>query len=303
MRGGAGHVVANDRNVGQQVRPGSAQGVRPASGFGLRQQNVAGVEVHARPAHRHDLADSQAGQYRRSNGGPAGRMHVRFRKRLAQRRDLPMAERPVAGFLSTPLNTPAWIVVRSASPIRIFTISLAANSRASFSATSLTLASVAKRCRPFASVYRNTNAREPPGVMRQPNPFSFVSHVRDGLVQVIEGYPDRHSIRCVDHDGVCSRIYQEIDRASDGQRRCLVCDSCSSGQCFAVDAQTSAGCLRIPSRDGPALGQLFPLPGQQRTFTVKASGHHHVYWNSASHGATRHAWRTKKGGLAPSFQV
>ncbi len=27
---------------------------------------------------------------------------------------------------------------------------------------------------------------------------------------------------------------------------------------------------------------------------IKSSGHHHVYRNSASHGATRHAWRTIK---------
>ena len=48
--------------------------------------------------------------------------------------------------------------------------------------------------------------------------------------------------------------------------------------------------------DTLVLGSLFPLPGQQRTFTAKSSGHHHVYRNSASHGAARHAWRTMKKG-------
>ena len=54
--------------------------------------------------------------------------------------------------------------------------------------------------------------------------------------------------------------------------------------------------------DTIALGWMFPLPGQQRTFTAKSSSHHHLNSNSASQGAAGDAWRTtKKGGLSPSF--
>ena len=70
----------------------------------------------------------------------------------------------------------------------------------------------------------------------------------------------------------------------------LVCGSCSSGQCFAC------GFLQIPPRDGHPcrsanrspcrVDRGLPPPSHPVTTTVNR--------NSASHGATRHAWRTKK---------
>ena len=70
----------------------------------------------------------------------------------------------------------------------------------------------------------------------------------------------------------------------------LVCDSCSSSQCFAF------GFLQIPPHDGHPcrsanrspcrVDRGLPPPSHPVTTTV--------HRNSASHGATRHAWRTKK---------
>jgi len=69
----------------------------------------------------------------------------------------------------------------------------------------------------------------------------------------------------------------------------LVCDSCSSGRDFAC------GFLQIPPRDGhpcrSASGSRHQ--GPRGTCTPKSSGHHHNDRNSASQGASRHAWRTK----------
>jgi len=48
---------------------------------------------------------------------------------------------------------------------------------------------------------------------------------------------------------------------------CLVCNSCSSGQCFAVSATTLADCLRIPPRDGHPCPRLaVPLTGPAADF-------------------------------------
>ena len=48
---------------------------------------------------------------------------------------------------------------------------------------------------------------------------------------------------------------------------CLVCDSCSSGQCFAVSATTLADCLRIPPRDRHPCPRLaVPLTGPAADF-------------------------------------
>jgi hypothetical protein len=69
---------------------------------------------------------------------------------------------------------------------------------------------------------------------------------------------------------------------------CLLCDSCPSGRDFAC------GFLQIPPRDGhpcrPASGSRHQ--GPQGTCTPKSLGHHHNDRDSASQGATRHAWRT-----------
>lgn len=73
---------------------------------------------------------------------------------------------------------------------------------------------------------------------------------------------------------------------------CLVCGFCSSGREFACSF------LQIPPRGGhpcrPASGSRHQ--GPQGTFTPKSSGCHHDNQNSASQGATRHAWRTEKSG-------
>ena len=52
--------------------------------------------------------------------------------------------------------------------------------------------------------------------------------------------------------------------------RCLVCDSCSSGQWFAVGTQAPADCLRIPPRDGHPCPRLaVPLAGPAADFHRK----------------------------------
>ena len=76
----------------------------------------------------------------------------------------------------------------------------------------------------------------------------------------------------------------------------LICDSCSSGQRFACgflqilphDRHPCRSANRSPCRAGRGLAPpSHPIS-------------HHSRWNSASQGAARHAWRTKKKPRKPA---
>ena len=68
----------------------------------------------------------------------------------------------------------------------------------------------------------------------------------------------------------------------------LVCDSCSSGQCFAC------GFLQIPPRGGHPCRPANRSPCRAGRGLAPPSHpiRHHSESDSASHGAARHAWRT-----------
>jgi len=91
-------------------------------------------------------------------------------------------------------------------------------------------------------------------------------------------YTAARSVQVSDFEELCLLI----------PRGCLVCDSCSSGQCFAYSF------LQIPSRDGhPCLRLAVPLVGPAADFHRQviqpATTANQI---SATHGASRHAWRT-----------
>ena len=133
-------------------------------------------------------------------------------------------------------------------------------------------------CPPIPPPYDSGSQRQvdrPPRVMRAT--FTLIPAASTSAVSVqVPGFED---IGLLTH---CGR---------------LVCGSCSSGQCFAC------GFLQIPPRDGHPcrsanrspcrVDRGLPPPSHPVTTTVNR--------NSASHGATRHAWRTKKNGGEVTF--
>ena len=71
----------------------------------------------------------------------------------------------------------------------------------------------------------------------------------------------------------------------------LVCDFCSSGQCFAC------GFLQIPPHDGHPCRPANRSPCRAGRGLAPPSHpiRYHSVSDSARHGATRHVWRTKNG--------
>ena len=74
------------------------------------------------------------------------------------------------------------------------------------------------------------------------------------------------------------------------QHECLICDFCSSSQCFAC------GFLQpTPRGINLAVRLAVPLAGPAEDFHLQVSpNYHHDNQDCACHGATRHAWRTTR---------
>ena len=136
-------------------------------------------------------------------------------------------------------------------------------------------------CRPIPLPLGNGSPRQdhrPPRVMRVTFPLMLAAFTSTVSVQV-SGFED---ISLLTH------------------RDRLIGDSCSSSQRFAC------GFLQIPPRGGHPCRSANRSPCRADSGLAPPShpAHHHVYRNSASHGATRHAWRTKKNrGLGPRDNV
>ena len=121
---------------------------------------------------------------------------------------------------------------------------------------------------PLDAISTQWQIDRPPRVMRVTFPLIPAAYTTTASVQVL-GFED---IRLLTH---CDR---------------LICDSCSSGQCFAC------GFLQIPPRDGhpcrpancsPYRANRGLAPPSHPTATTRIR-------TAPVYGATRHAWRTKK---------
>ena len=126
-------------------------------------------------------------------------------------------------------------------------------------------------CRPIPLSLESGSPRQdhrPPRVMRVTFPLMLAAYTSTVSVQV-PGFKD-------------NGLLTHRDR--------LIGDSCSSSQRFAF------GFLQIPPLGVHPCrsANRSPCRADSGLAPLSHPGHHHVYRNSASHGATRHAWRTTK---------